>query len=411
MNPTIKRLLIIVLWVGGLAGAFASGAWLGDSGRLAALEGRGVVNTASDQPGVDFSSFWRSWELLDEYFVNSATTTATSTVSAEEKVWGAIEGLADSYDDPYTTFLAPEENRLFKEEIKGKFGGVGMEIDQRDDLITVVSPLPDTPAKRAGLQPGDKILEIDGQSTLGLSTAEAVRLIRGEVGTVVKLKVLGTGGSTAREVNLTRAIIAVPTLETELLANKVFVIRLFSFGDAATRSFRQAMKEFAAANTDRLILDLRGNPGGYLDAAIDIAGWFVPKGETVVIEDRGAGREPEIYESEGPNPFGGRLKMAVLVDGGSASASEIVAGALQEHGLAVLVGEQTFGKGSVQELFPVADGAALKITIARWLTPGGLSISPNGLTPDVVVKPEARSATSTDPVDRQLEAAVAAVSK
>ena len=199
---------------------------------------------------------------------------------------------------------------------------------------------------------------------------------------------------------MTREVITIPTIETELLPEKIFVIRLFNFSANAPELFHQALREFAKSKTNKLILDLRGNPGGYLNSAVSIASWFLGPNEVVAIESRGKGEESKLYKSLGYNVFTDKLEMIILVDRGSASASEILAGALAEHGQATLVGEKTFGKGSVQELIPITDQTSLKITVARWLTPKGVSISHEGLTPEIEVKIDETEEVSEDkPVD------------
>ena len=378
------------------------------AGVVASLTFRPV--TVVSQTGVDLGPFWKAWGLLDEHFVNTegSATTSPAALATPQKIWGAIGGLVDAYGDPYSVFLPPEENKQFEEEIRGNFGGLGVEIGLRDDFVTVIAPLPDTPAKRAGLVSGDQIIEIDDQTTFKMSLDEAIALIRGEVGTAVKLKLRSAETRETREVTVIRALIKVPTIETELRPDRIFVIKLFNFSATAPKEFKQALRLFAAAKTDKLIFDLRGNPGGYLNAAIEVASWFLPKTAVVVTEDRGVNEKPVVYYSKGYDAFSDQLKMVVLVDKGSASASEIVAGALQEHGVARLVGEQTFGKGSVQEVFPITSDTALKITVARWLTPKGTSISHNGLKPDLAVKasPATTTPTAKEPADVQLGAAV-----
>lgn len=339
---------------------------------------------------VDFSPFWETWNLVDEKFV-VATSTATSTTAKipteQDKVYGAISGLVASLGDPYSVFLPPVEKKIFEEEISGHFGGIGIEVDVVEGGLTVISPLEDTPAKRAGLEPNDRIIKIDDTSTEGLGLDDAVNIIRGEVGTEVKLTVRRPGESKPLEFKIIRDVIQVPTIKTESLKNGVFVIRLYSFSATSPGLFRKALKEFALAKTDRLLLDLRGNPGGYLESAVDIASWFLREGEVVVTEDHGTSKETRVYKSKGYKGLSDKVKLVVLVDGGSASASEILAGALAEHGRAVLVGKKTFGKGSVQELVPVTDDASVKLTIARWLTPLGHSLSQNGLVPEHVIEP------------------------
>lgn len=392
MNRVWWRALLIVFLVALLAGAFVSGVYLGYSHKPTIAKVDELLGQEEGQPaGLDFRPFWKAWRVIDEKFVNGNATSTVASSSAkiigpDDKVWGAISGLIASLGDPYSVFLPPEEKKSFEEEIQGNFGGVGIELGARDGSLRVISALPETPAKRAGIKSGDIILAIDDQPAPKSDIGHAVDLIRGEIGTKVKLTIRREGEKNNLDFNLTRAIINIPTIETEILPGRIFVIRLFNFGATSQDLFRQALREFAQAKTDKLILDLRGNPGGYLEAAVGIASWFLPVDKVVAIEDRGRSEEPKIYKSRGYNVFTDNLKMVILVDRGSASAAEILAGALAEQGKATLVGEKTFGKGSVQELIPITDQTSLKITVARWLTPNGISISHEGLTPDVLVK-------------------------
>lgn len=339
--------------------------------------------TPPDEISVDFEPFWEVWQLIDERFV-----TSEDSANTQDKVWGAISGLAQSLGDPYTEFLVPEDTEMFEEELSGVFGGVGMEIDLRDDLITVVSPLHGTPAEAAGLIPGDAVIAIDGESALDLSVYEAVEKIRGEIGTTVTLTLLRDDVPQPFDVSIVRDVIAVPTIDTELRSDGIFVLRLFNFGATSPQLFEEGITEFIASGSDKLILDLRGNPGGFLEAAIDIASWFLPSGTTVVAEryDSSEDNGEVLHRSRGYNVFSDDTEIIVLIDRGSASASEIVAGALREYEVAQLVGTQTFGKGSVQELIDISGDAALKLTVARWYTPLGHSISDGGLAPDIEVE-------------------------
>lgn len=343
-----------------------------------------ILNKERDKPaGVDFSPYWKAWNILEEKFVPA---TSSEAVTDQEKVWGAIQGLAQSYDDPYTVFLPPQESEVFQENISGSFGGVGMEIGIRDEVLTVVSPLKGTPADEAGLQPGDQIVKINGESTQDISVDEAVQKIRGEKGTAVTLTIAREGRSELFDVEIVRSTISIPTIETTLRDDGVFVIELYNFSAQAADKFRNALRDFVDADTDKLIIDLRGNAGGYLSHAVDISSWFLPAGKAVVREEVGGHQEERVHRSRGYNIFNENLELAILVNRGTASASEIVAGALREHDKATLVGTQTFGKGSVQELVDITPETSLKVTVARWLTPEGVSISKGGLTPDVVVE-------------------------
>lgn len=331
--------------------------------------------------GADLAPFFKAWNLLDENFVSA---TSTAKVTPQEKVWGAIGGLATSFGDPYTTFFPPKEKDIFDSQVQGNFSGVGMEIGIKNNTLAVVSPMKGTPASRAGVRSGDFILKIDGKDTSGMSTDDAVSLIRGKEGTTVTLE-LQRGQGKPFEVSIVRETITLPTVDTTLRPDGVYVIKVYTFNSLAPDMFRNALRSFANSGSNKLVIDLRGNPGGYLEAAVDMASWFLPVGKIIVTEDYGTKQSSDIQRSRGYDVFDGNIKLAVLIDEGSASASEIFAGALRDHSKATLIGEKSFGKGSVQQLFDITSDTSLKITIARWLTPNGLSISHEGITPDIVV--------------------------
>ncbi|HVS79961.1 MAG TPA: S41 family peptidase [Candidatus Paceibacterota bacterium] len=398
-NKGLVSVLVAVLCLGGTFYAgYATGAH--NSARLIT----GVYNTSNGaQAGVDFSPFWKAWSELNDKFVPTSTT--SEAVTDQDKVWGAIAGLTASLGDPYTVFFPPAESSVFEGDISGNFDGVGMEIGTRNDILTVISPLKDTPAYKAGIKSGDQILAIGATSTAGMSSDEAVELIRGAKGTTVTFTILHQGDKDPVKIPVVRDTIDIPTIDTKTLPGGVFDIELYNFSAVSANQFRSALRQFVASGSHKLILDLRGNPGGYLDAAIDMASWFLPSGTTVVREDFGGKQDEQVYKSKGYDIFNNQLKMAILVDGGSASASEILAGALSENGVAKLVGQQTFGKGSVQELVKITPDTSLKVTVARWLTPNGISISHNGLTPDYAVPLTADDvAAGRDPqLDKALE--------
>lgn len=364
---------------------FGAGFYVGkkDSGNLNETV---FLNATTTEESVDFSPFWKAWKLLDEKFTASSSTLPLT--SNEDKLWGAISGLADSYGDPYTVFFPPVESKVFEEEISGSFGGVGMEIGIADGLLTVIAPLKNTPAERAGVLAGDKIVEIDGRSAINMSSEEAITLIRGERGTKVTITFMRKDVKEPLIKEITRATIEIPTVNTKVTDEGVFVIELYNFSATSPNLFRGALREFVESGLNKLVLDLRNNPGGYLEASLDMASWFLPTGKIVVVEDFGGKRNNREYRSKGYNIFNSNLKMVILVNEGSASASEILAGALREHNKAVIVGRQTFGKGSVQELVSVTSDTSLKVTVAHWLTPLGNSISDGGLTPDIIVPKE-----------------------
>ena len=372
----------------GVAVLIAIGSYsLGFSGgkkHISSSNVRGVDNRSEEQPGnVDFAPFWKAWNALNDKYVPASST--SETIDDEQKVWGAIQGLASSLGDPYTVFFPPVESKLFESDIRGNFEGVGMEVVSQDGAITVIAPLKNSPAERAGIVAGDRVVKIDDADTLNLSTEDAVNLIRGEKGTRVTLTIFRNGNIEPFEIDVTRDVIDIPTINTELMPNGVFVIELYSFSAQSPNLFRNALREFVLSGSNELILDLRGNPGGYLEAAIDMASWFLPSSKVIVREDFGFGQEERVYRSKGYDIFDENLEFVILIDRGSASASEILAGALAEHDRAVLVGDKTFGKGSVQELISITPETSLKVTVARWLTPNGLSISEDGILPEHLV--------------------------
>jgi carboxyl-terminal processing protease len=346
--------------------------------------------TEAEMPvDADLTEFWSVWKLLEDKFISASST---KVVTTEDKINGAIQGMVRAYGDPYTVFLPPVESEAFAEDISGNFSGIGMEVGIKENVITVISPLEGTPAERAGLLAGDMIIKIDGESTEAMSIDEAVRRIRGEKGTVVNLSIFRKGDLEVREIPVTRDTITVPTVTSEII-DDVFVIDLDTFNAVAESKMQEAISEYVASDATKMIIDVRGNPGGYLQSAVAIASFFLPTGKVVVRERQSDIGEEKLYRSQGKT-LGSRApkSLVILTDNGSASASEILAGALREHGAATLIGTHTFGKGSVQELVPLPDGSSLKVTVARWFTPNGLSISDGGLSPDIMIKrtPEQR---------------------
>lgn len=396
INFTTAVLLIVTF--------FLFGIYIGNNNRssvekITGLSGKETPLTTD----VDFSPFWKVWNTMDEKYPGA------SNISAQDRVYGAISGLIGSLNDPYSVFFTPEEAKSFEEEIAGNFDGIGMEVGIKDKVLTVIAPLKDTPAYRANIKSGDKILKIDSKVTTDLSIEKAIKLIRGEKGTSVTLTIFREGLKQPKEITIVRDTINIPTLDTELRKDGIFVIKLYSFSANSANLFRNAMKQFAESGSGKLILDLRGNPGGYLDAAIDMASWFLPNGKTVVTEDYGDNKTSDIYRSKGYDIFNENLKFVILIDGGSASASEILAGAMQDNAKAIIVGTQSFGKGSVQQVVDVTSDTILKITVAKWLTPNGTSISEKGLKPDYVVEITEKDLSAK--IDPQMNKAVELLNK
>lgn len=424
MTPYGKKITQLGLTIILIVAAFVGGVYIGYANKPITEKIVGVSNMGVDQPdAVDFAPFWQAWKVIDSHYVathglasttaSASTTNSTGSAQAtsttpkiatnQERVYGAIAGMFESLGDPYTVFFPPEQAKLFQEEVDGSFSGVGMEIGIRDGALTVVAPLKDTPAFRAGIKSGDRIVKIDDKAAADLPVDIAVRQIRGKKGSVVKLTIERNGES-QKDVSITRDTIIIPTISTEgnsplaadasghegIRPDGVFVIRLYNFSAQSPELFRQALQKFADSGSDKLLFDLRGNPGGYLDAAVDIASWFLPSGKIVVSERTSSGSSDGKLTEHKSRGYVTQLpklpRVVFLIDRGSASASEILAGALSEHGVAKLVGERSFGKGSVQELIPITTDTQAKVTIARWYTPKGRSISESGLTPDYPIK-------------------------
>ncbi len=400
-----------------------AGSTLGAGDTLAAQVAATTMGTT------DFSPYWNVWNTLEKKFIPHGTSTATTT-APEDRLYRSIEGLVASYNDPYTVFMRPQVSEDFKIATKGSLEGIGAVIGEVGGDLVVVGPLDGSPAKKAGLVSGDKILAIDGVSTAGVPVDAAVDKIRGQGGTTVVLKIQSEG-SDAREVSIVRGTIEIPSTAHTVIAREVpkvavktdttappsaepatpastspqpvetekrdfYVLKLFSFSQTSIAAFERELTQYVENGADTLIIDLRGNPGGYIESAIQIASWFLPEGSIVVREMTGPQKKETFHRSTRRELLNDRMpKIAILVDKGSASAAEILAGALQEHGKAKLIGTRTFGKGSVQELISITDTLSLKVTVARWYTPNGLSISEGGLKPDIEIDPT--SATSSDP--------------
>ena len=394
MQKNTVRVAVGGLWIVIFAVIFYIGHHVGYQSGLA---------SSSNFPGADtsvvteaqFAPFWQVWQILDQKYV------AASSTSAQTKIYGAMQGLAASYGDPYTVFFPPEENSDFQDQIQGDFEGVGMEIDVKSGELVVVAPLKGSPAEKAGVHAGDIITKIDATSTTNMTADDAASIIRGPKGTVVTLTIVRAGEAQPLVIPVTRDIINIPTVTTNQIGtgpSSIFVITLSTFTADSPQLFQGALRSFVESGSHKLILDLRGDPGGYLEAAWDIASWFLPVGDVVVTEDYGGKQPSQVFKSKGYDIFNNNLQMAILVDGGTASAAEILSGALSQHGVATLIGTKTFGKGSVQELIPITSNTSLKVTVARWLTPNGTNLSHNGLDPDINVPiTDADIASGTDP--------------
>ncbi|MBI4262258.1 S41 family peptidase [Candidatus Uhrbacteria bacterium] len=350
----------------------------------------GKAPDAKGKP-LDFNLFCEVWERIQRRFVNQP-------VSDEALFYGALKGLAGSVEDPYTDFLIPKVYQQFNQDLAGSFGGIGIEIGMRKGQLVVIAPLNGTPADRIGLKAGDFIVEIDGKDTIGMTLNDAVSMIRGPKGKTVKLKIMREGLRKPKEFPIVRDTIDIKSVEWFMarLTNGGIVkknegtiayLKLSHFNEDTTSRFNSAVLELLQKSPRGLILDLRNDPGGILDVAIEVTSAWVPEDVVVVKQKQFNGLSIE-HRAVGSAPIRGALKnikTIVLVNEGSASASEILAGALQDLKRATIVGRKTFGKGSVQDVAEYRDGSALKVTIAKWLTPNGRSINEEGIKPDVEI--------------------------
>ncbi|MDP3975185.1 MAG: S41 family peptidase [Candidatus Jorgensenbacteria bacterium] len=322
----------------------------------------------------DFSLFWEAVQATKDKYVDEGK------FNDQELVYGAIRGALATLKDPYTTFFSPSDARKFEEDLEGVFGGIGAEIGVRNNELLVIAPLKGNPAEEVGLKAGDKILKVDDTMTAGMAVEEAVKIIRGEPGTKVTLLIFREGFGEPKEFEITRRIIVVPTLDYEMKEGSVMYAHLYNFNGNAPSLFYEMGLNALVRGARGMVLDLRNNPGGFLDVATHLAGWFLDRGE-VVVKERFRGGEEQPILANG-NAALAKIPVVVIINGGSASASEILAGALRDIRGATLVGKKTFGKGSVQEIENLKDGATVKVTIAEWLTPVGTKIDGEGLTPD-----------------------------
>ena len=326
----------------------------------------------------DFGIFWEAWDKLRETYIEKEKLN-----DQQKLVYGAVKGMVSSLQDPNTSFFTPEESEQLGQDLSGSFGGIGAEIGSKNEQIIVIAPLKNSPSEKAGLKASDKILKVDGKSTDGVTVGEAVRLIRGEVGTKVTLTILREGWQSPRDVEIVREVIQVPTVEWSMKEENIIYLELSSFSANTPFSFFQSMASGLQQGGDGLIIDMRNNPGGFLEVSVNLAGWFVDRGE-VVVSEKFTGGDEKTFRAYG-NAALKNFPVVIIMNEGSASASEILAGALRVHNSTKIVGAKSFGKGTVQQLIDLSDGSTLKVTISHWLLPDGHLIEGNGLEPDVKV--------------------------
>jgi len=334
-----------------------------------------LINKNSQDKTIDFSLFWKVWEILKDKYVDK------SKLDAHELFYGAIDGMLAATGDPYTTFFSPKETKEFNEDISGTFESIGAEMGIKNDILTVVAPLEGTPAEKAGLRSGDKIVKIDDVNSSTYSFEEAVSKIRGKKGTEVKLTIFREGEEETRDVVVRRDVILVKSVRFEKKDNNIAYIRVSRFGDDTEKEFNEAVRQTISDKSQGIILDLRNNPGGFLETAVSMASLMLPAGKVVVVEEDGEGKHKEMKARGGDVLT--KIPTVILINEGSASASEILAGALRDNREDVkLVGKKSFGKGSVQQLISVGKNTSVKITVARWLTPSLKQIHNVGISPD-----------------------------
>ncbi len=405
----ILEVAVIAVVAVALAG---SGYWLGYA------DGRKVPKnvivtglTNFQQPSsttANFSTFWEAWQTINDSYLRNPSTTN------QQKVYGAITGLVDSLGDPYSEYFTPQANQQFQQDITGDFGGVGIQIDlDAQGHLVIVAPLKGTPGAAAGLQPKDWLVAINGSSTASMTLDNAVSLIRGPVGSVVTLSIMRDGWSAPKDFKITRETISVPNVEFEMKGD-VAVITLAEFTQDAEPEFYRALQKMVAANAKGMVLDLRDDPGGYLQVAVDLAGYFLKPG-SLVVKEVGRTVPEQDYTASGSGALD-NFPMVILVNGGTASAAEILSGALRDDRGIKLVGERTFGKGTVQELEPLSDGSAIKLTVAHWVMPSGKILDHKGIIPDYVIAnptstPSAIFGAAAAGSDPQLEKALEVLQK
>lgn len=376
-----RKIFGIFLIIMALVASFRLGYTSGNKGYIFEPKSFKVVNQNEVPATVDYSLLWDALKMVNDKYIDKGS------INQQNVLYGAIRGAVAAAGDDYTQYFDPKELEEFNSQLSGTFDGIGAEIVRKEGSI-VITPIDDTPASRAGLRAKDIIVKINGESTAEMSSDQAASKIRGPRGTEVTLTIYRDGQNGTFDVKIKRDKIDVKSVKLSYKTvndKKIAVIELSKFGSDTSQAFAKAVNDLLAAGAKGLVIDERNNPGGYLETSVDLASYWLPKGDLVVTEAR-SDKDNQTYNSTGYGRLTG-LKTVILINGGSASASEILAGALHDHGVATLVGEKSFGKGSVQQLFNLPDNqGAVKITIAKWITPSGKNLNKDGLVPDVKVE-------------------------
>ena len=407
---TLRKFLLLIALV---LLAWNVGYRMGQKGIIVGFsQAKQVVVNTSPPPSreVDFALFWEVWNRLEQKYIDK------TKLDSQKMVYGAIYGMVQALGDPYTVFLPPKENEDFKSDLSGAFEGIGAQLGAKDDKIVVIAPLKEHPAEKAGILAGDWIIKVNNEETYGWTVPQAVNKIRGPKGSQVVLTVIHDGHDKPEDIKVTRDTITIKSVEVEFKTAEscetncpeIALIKLARFGDSTNDEWSQAVSQIRAKSDIRgIILDMRNNPGGYFQSSINIASEFLKSGVVVQQENSDGTRETFSVTRVGSLLT---QPLVVLINKGSASASEIVAGALKDHKRATLIGETSFGKGSIQSPEDLSDGSGLHITTARWILPNGDWIHSKGITPDIEIKSDVAT-DSAAKVDPQLERAIEEVLK
>lgn len=373
-NPLLVTILIFIIAISGI------------------LIGRMAINLVGAEEDVyeELKVFTEAISIVKKNYVEDAKT--------KDLIYGAMKGMI-SVLDPHSAFMTPEQYKEMQVDTKGEFGGLGIQIGIKEGMLTVIAPIEDTPAYRAGIKAGDKIIKINNEFTKDMSLHDAVSKMRGAPSTPVKITILREGWKETKDFTIIREIIKIKSVKSKIMEDGIGYIKINQFQEQTASDLSNTLEDFKQKNIYSLILDLRNNPGGLLNSAVDVTSQFIPEGRLVVFIKDKKGQKIE-YRSKESKPLID-IPMVVIVNQGSASASEIVAGALKDWNRALVIGTTTFGKGSVQSVIPLSDGSALRLTTALYYTPKGTSIQAAGITPDILVKQEIKNGEKSRPAIRE----------